>query len=935
MRLFQRPLPFVVLLAIAAVGFAFAGPHTVQSQAACPGFDTQLTVGVEGYVLPGPPNNVRSAPTVSAAEVGQIPAGGTFSVLEGPICGDGFTWWRVQAEGITGWTAAGNATGRYLLPVEPVLTPLSGGAQPGTPAQGREGQSNVAFILDASGSMQADLPDGERRITAARRALGELSTNIPAGVNASLWVFGHRIGNSEAERTQSCRDIEQLISLGPMDAAEFTSQANSVTARGWTPLTDAISQAAATLPPASDNSIVLISDGEATCGGDPCAVAAALADSNIDLVVNTIGFDVDAATREQLQCIARVTEGQYFDASNANELGSALQQAAVQPTVIPASPTPVPTTPAMAMFRAVNNAGEVQEDVRFFLNDFRTTDYTGMGTVQVPPGNYSGGLYVPLPQGNEQFLSRTQWPGEGEIEPGAIIDINIDDYFGERVTFQAADAQGNLLPNAQIEVLPPFCAEDILGTYTGTATRYRTISGSQRLCFRITVNGETFVPGPRGPSAADVSVSRDVSENLATLTAFDGVVIFSDRATPPGFGVVQGVTPDGERLAGRQWDFRAGGNDGTKISQRPGTDIRYTRIYLEEGTYTFTRNNGQQRQDLGTYDIVPGEELQLILETGERFGATAAADAATADPNTIFFDDFEQEGVDDLVRNYGAWSNWDVVTGTVDAINGARIQNANASYGVMVDLDGSTRESGVFTTKQQFELMPGDYVLSFDATSSRLEGDNTFRVMVGDVLSEQVTVTTDQPVETYRFTFTVTQAATAGVTFDHTLTPGDNNGAYIDNVRLVRAGTMTGSTNTGATAIPTAAPATAFPTPAQTPGTPPSTGTGELLTFGLAIEGNLASAETDLWAFIGSEGQIIDIIVDGSTLSGTGDVLFTLAGPDGSLLITSDDNDMAGTLMLNPGLDGYALPASGNYTIQLRALDPSTTGTYTIEVREG
>ena len=38
------------------------------------------------------------------------------------------------------------------------------------------------------------------------------------------------------------------------------------------------------------------------------------------LVIHTIGFAVDVAARYQLQCIARVARGKYFEADDTNEL---------------------------------------------------------------------------------------------------------------------------------------------------------------------------------------------------------------------------------------------------------------------------------------------------------------------------------------------------------------------------------------------------------------------------------------------------------------------------------------------------------------------------------------------------------------------------------------------------------------------------------------
>lgn len=77
----------------------------------------QLSVGGQGMMLPGDPNNVRSQPGTAFDVVGRMPAGDTFRVTAGPVCADGYVWWQVEYDDITGWTAEGDAAGYWLAPV--------------------------------------------------------------------------------------------------------------------------------------------------------------------------------------------------------------------------------------------------------------------------------------------------------------------------------------------------------------------------------------------------------------------------------------------------------------------------------------------------------------------------------------------------------------------------------------------------------------------------------------------------------------------------------------------------------------------------------------------------------------------------------------------------------------------------------------------------
>lgn len=81
---------------------------------------SRLQPGGRGRVTPGLPNALRSYPskdrTISAV-LGEIPAGGVFTVLSGPVCGDGLAWWQVNFDGLIGWTAEGQASTYWLEPL--------------------------------------------------------------------------------------------------------------------------------------------------------------------------------------------------------------------------------------------------------------------------------------------------------------------------------------------------------------------------------------------------------------------------------------------------------------------------------------------------------------------------------------------------------------------------------------------------------------------------------------------------------------------------------------------------------------------------------------------------------------------------------------------------------------------------------------------------
>jgi hypothetical protein len=86
----------------------------IQSGAANPGSSAcpenvppRLVTGQQAQIISGLGANViRTQPRKGSASavIGSIPEGGQFTVLQGPTCGDGITWWLVDYEGVVGWT---------------------------------------------------------------------------------------------------------------------------------------------------------------------------------------------------------------------------------------------------------------------------------------------------------------------------------------------------------------------------------------------------------------------------------------------------------------------------------------------------------------------------------------------------------------------------------------------------------------------------------------------------------------------------------------------------------------------------------------------------------------------------------------------------------------------------------------------------------------
>jgi Ca-activated chloride channel family protein len=178
---------------------------------------------------------------------------------------------------------------------------------------------NLVFILDASGSMGAQI-QGKMKIDIAKEVLSGLIQELPAGVNVGLFAYGHR-------QKADCNDVEELTQLGPLDRQDLVAKIKNLDHKGKTPITLSVQKVAEGLKTLEDETtIILVSDGEETCEGDPCAMVKELKSSGIKFVMHVIGFDVTEKEKAQLACLAEAGGGSYFTAKNVGELTSAAKK---------------------------------------------------------------------------------------------------------------------------------------------------------------------------------------------------------------------------------------------------------------------------------------------------------------------------------------------------------------------------------------------------------------------------------------------------------------------------------------------------------------------------------------------------------------------------------------------------------------------------------
>jgi len=189
------------------------------------------------------------------------------------------------------------------------------------PTDTQVNRKNVLIVLDESGSMKAPLGKSTR-IQTARKVIQELLEKIPSDYNVGLRLYAHR---AKAATKETCTDTELVLPVGPLDRAKFIDTVDKVQPRGDTPLVYATLKAPEDLTAVGGGSVILITDGEESCGGDPKEAAKSLRASRVGITLDIVGFTLTGKkVQSALTQLAEATGGHFFPANDGDALSRSL-----------------------------------------------------------------------------------------------------------------------------------------------------------------------------------------------------------------------------------------------------------------------------------------------------------------------------------------------------------------------------------------------------------------------------------------------------------------------------------------------------------------------------------------------------------------------------------------------------------------------------------
>lgn len=180
--------------------------------------------------------------------------------------------------------------------------------------------SGILIVFDKSGSMNDGLAGGShRKLDYAKNAvhtqLSGLSDRTPAGL--IMFPHGSSCGTAIA------------VSMGPKKTGQIQAIVGGLSeGNGDTPLAVAIDLACSVVVRlGSPVRVIVLTDGEETCGGDPLAAATRCRNKGVDIEFHIVGFAVSSSAKQQLRAIAKATGGRYYDAKDADQLDKSLSEA--------------------------------------------------------------------------------------------------------------------------------------------------------------------------------------------------------------------------------------------------------------------------------------------------------------------------------------------------------------------------------------------------------------------------------------------------------------------------------------------------------------------------------------------------------------------------------------------------------------------------------
>lgn len=199
---------------------------------------------------------------------------------------------------------------------EAKVTPVE---KPGCRTQFPPGEEpEVIIVVDASGSMgMGGWFGGSSRMDRAKTSIDHVVRGLPDPITIGLIEF------------TNCNNVRRDKFYTSPQRPALLSEVNKLTPQQGTPLAGSIKRAGDIASQDAESIIVLVTDGDDSCGGDPCAEARAIKARKPKVKINIVDLS-DGSQSSVMRCVANATGGQVLKPNSAMDMDKSLQRATGQ-----------------------------------------------------------------------------------------------------------------------------------------------------------------------------------------------------------------------------------------------------------------------------------------------------------------------------------------------------------------------------------------------------------------------------------------------------------------------------------------------------------------------------------------------------------------------------------------------------------------------------
>lgn len=179
-------------------------------------------------------------------------------------------------------------------------------------------QPRMVFVVDGSGSMEEGIRGAPSRMSAAKQSIGRVVRSLHPDIRIGMVSFSDCGATSNSKYHSHAERGALLGKVNRINPARRTSLAAS------------IRRAGAMASRRAPTTLVIVSDGEDTCGDNPCAAAQAVRRAKPNVTISVIDMSGGSA-RQVLNCVAQAGGGRVYQPNSAQQMSEQMQRATGQP----------------------------------------------------------------------------------------------------------------------------------------------------------------------------------------------------------------------------------------------------------------------------------------------------------------------------------------------------------------------------------------------------------------------------------------------------------------------------------------------------------------------------------------------------------------------------------------------------------------------------